>query len=154
MNEKSTVTRPMPRRWQLWYCRKRFWLSGLLIAFTIYYFIPSVYDNNHVRFAVHHSGRPNLLTFVVRDSHGAPVPNITVSSLSTSGWAGGLDTDSQGIAIIDPGESEVLAVSISDQEFRFDKYPGLLQNVLVPDCAIWGLTFSVTLRALESKSLP
>ena len=145
MNDKDTASAAAHQQAPRWYRRKRFWLLGLFTALVIWFLVPSTYSSGGIRFSVHYSGTPGSLTFVVRDSQGAPLPGVTVMSESLSGTTEEFTTDASGIATIRPGESEVLAVRISGREFRFRPRYSFLEH-FAPDCSIRGLTFHVSIR--------
>ena len=137
MDGTSTRT---PRRWF-----QRPWVSVIaaVLAFVAWFVTPSSYSDAGIRFTVHHSGAPGAVTFIVRDSHRQPLPGVTVMSESFSGTTAEFMTDASGIAKIEPGETEVLAVYIEGHEFRF-RPRGILEH-LAPDCS-GGLTLKVLIQ--------
>ncbi len=144
MNDNRTTTgEPFARSSRRWFQRPIVWVVGVLIASAVWFIIPSSSSAGGIRFTVHHTGSPGVLTFVVRDSRGQPLPGVTVMSESSSGTTPEFTTDTSGIATIVPGESEVLAVFIQGREFRF-RPRGFLEH-FAPDCS-GGLTFHVSIR--------
>lgn len=131
-----------------WYRRKRLWLGGLLAVVVFGLMVPSTYSAGGIRLSVHYAGSPGILRFVVRDSFGSPLPGIPVMSESFSGTTGEFITDASGVALIRPGEAEVLAVRIDGREFRFRKRGSFLEH-FAPDCSFRGLTFHVAITKSE-----
>jgi hypothetical protein len=141
--QAAAISPPQKHRW---YRRKRFYLLVLLVAFAIWLIKPSTYSAGGIRFSVHYTGTPGELTFVVRDSRGAPKPGVTVMSESFSGTTQEFATGATGVATISPGESEVLAVYIDGREFRFRPRNSFFEY-FAPDCSCRGLTFRVSIDA-------
>ena len=144
----TTTRRQAPR----WYHRKRLYFLALVAVFAIWLIKPSSYSAGGIRFSIHYSGTPGDLTFVVRDSHDAPKPGVTVMSESQSGTTEEFTTDATGVATISPGESEVLAVYIDGREFRFRPRSSIFGQVFAPDCSYRGLTFRVSISSLVNPS--
>ena len=144
MNDKKTESEETAARTsRRWFQRRRTWFVAALLAFVVWFVTPSSYSAGGIRLTVHHAGTPGVLTFVVRDSHGQPLPGITVMSESFSGTTQDFITDASGTATIRPGESEVLAVFIESQAFRLTM-SGIFEH-FAPDCSR-GLTFNVTIQ--------
>ena len=152
MNDRDTDSIAAPQQPRRWYRRKRFWLLGFLAAIAIWHFVPSTYSGAGIRFSLYSSGTPGSLTFVIRDSLGAPLPGVTVMSESLSGTTEELTTDATGVAIIRPGESEVLAVRIARREFRFCPRDSSFPELFAPDCSLFGLTFHVVMGTNQKPS--
>lgn len=143
MNDKQTPsdeTTELPSR--RWFQRPQTWAIGTALVFVVWYVTPSSYSAGGIRVSVYHSGSPDAVTFVVRDSNGRLLSGVTVKTESFSGPTPESFTDASGIATILPGESEVLAVYIQGHEFRFR--PRYLEN-FSPDCTR-GLTINVSIQ--------
>ena len=87
-------------------------------------------------------GVPRTVTFsVTRD--GAPVSGVEVDSESTSGTTGEVYTDSSGLAVVHPGEDEVVSIYIDGRRIALRPIaPG--EWFFLPSCRN-GLTIHVAL---------
>lgn len=143
MNNSNTAPDETPGlSFRRWFQRPLTWAVGAVLAFGVWYVTPSSYSAGGIRLSVHHSGSPDAVTFVIRDSNGQPLPGVTVKSESFSGTTPESVSDASGIATILPGESEVLAVYIQGHEFRFR--PRYLED-FSPDCSR-GLKINVSIQ--------
>ena len=134
-----------------WTELKRTWFVVWLLDLILWCSLPSRIGNSYMSLDIHeNTGKPGKVTFVIRDTDHNRVPNISVESSSYSGSTQMHFTDVNGVAEIDPSESEVLGVWIDDQGFGFEnRLPGgkLLDHILgrIPQCD-GGLTIHVTMR--------
>ena len=128
--------------------RPRTWVIAAVLASVVWFVTPSKYSAGGIRFTVHHGGNPGVVTFVVRDSIGQPLPGVNIMSESFSGTTQEFVTDAGGIATIWPGESKVLAVHIQGHEFRFRPQNFFLEH-FAPDCSR-GLTLNVSIRNVRN----
>jgi len=83
---------------------------------------------------------PGTVSFHVRNPSGQPIAGVPVNTYSSSGWAAGTITDSHGYATLFPGEWEILAVRVNDDEIRF--WPSPLDLIAGPDTGN-GVRFTV-----------
>ena len=122
-------------------------LACLVVGMAWWWLHTPKVETADLEFTYRDSGVPVGLIFVVRNEAGRPVPGVTVNSLSNSGWAQQTRTDTNGVAIIRPGEIDVAAVAIGTNQYRLTPWPenGLLEYLFSPICAD-GLIFSVKLR--------
>ena len=83
----------------------------------------------------------------VLDSNGVPVSGASVESESFSGTSKSISTNSTGIAIIEPGETEVLALHVNGREVWKTPYKDSILNLLFSPSCTNGLSFTVDLKA-------
>lgn len=126
-----------------WFQRRTTWLIAGLLGLILWYATPSTYHAGNIRFTFRSGDTPGVLTFLVHDGRGQPLPGVHVMSESFSGTTNEVMTDASGVATISPGEEEVLAVYIEGHEFRL-RYRNLILENFGPDCDS-GLTFNVTI---------
>ncbi len=135
---------PIQKRW---FKRRLVWLGAGVLLFIIWLCVPTVYSVGNIHVVVHDSGQSGEVAFVVRDRLMQPLSGVRVRSCSFSGWTPESVTDASGVASIQPGESEVVAVKIQNQDIQFVR-PDALMAMFGPSCQ-FGLTLEVTITMID-----
>ena len=109
------------------------WFTVVLIALgvsaVIYTRRPSVFDLSDARVTVQNGGTAGTITFNVVDASQQSVVGLSVATQSYSGWTQDSQTDSKGLATIQPSESEVTAVRFGERTLDLEA-----QSYYLPHC--------------------
>jgi hypothetical protein len=117
-------------------------VSGGLTPFTLNAYATRGMNGDYAKVTISDYSQDYRVAVTVLDSHGNPQPGIQVTSKSYSGRAGEHITDSNGFALINPGEIEVLALYADDIEVWKSPYQGWVEYFFGTSCAR-GLAFQL-----------
>lgn len=99
------------------------------------------------------NANPGMVVVHITDAAGKPIKGLSVCSESESGTSNPpVDTDDLGIAMIRPGESEVIGIHINSEKVWTSPYSGsLFAPILSPSCES-GVAFRVVMKAEQAHA--